>query len=390
MRYDFDTMIDRRGTFCTQWDYIEDRFGEKDLLPFSISDTDFRAPEAIQDKLREMIDHGIYGYSRWNHSAYKGAIAGYFQERHRTAVDEGWVVYSPSVLYSIAVLLRFLSRPGDSILTLQPMYDAFFRVIQDNGRRLAASELVDRDGHYEIDFADFEKKAAESGVFLLCSPHNPTGRVWTEEELERMFEICRRHGLAVISDEIHSDIVLGTGRHRPAVLYRGKCPVYLVSSPSKTFNTPGLGGSYALIPDPELREAFVSRLRNRDFLNSVSLPGMYAAIAGYRECMAYVDELRAYVRGNMRFLKEQVDGELGDLGVRFTIPEATYLAWIDVRRVKASGKEIQNALVNCGKVGIMAGEVYGGPGYLRMNLGCPRTKLAEGIKRMKKGLGSLI
>lgn len=205
-----------------------------------------------------------------------------------------------------------------------------------------------------------------------------------------MFEICRRHGLAVISDEIHSDIILGTGRHRPAVLYRGKCPVYLVSSPSKTFNTPGLGGSYALIPDPELREAFVSRLRNRDFLNSVSLPGMYAAIAGYRECMAYVDELRAYVRGNMRFLKEQVDGELGDLGVRFTIPEATYLAWIDVRRVKASGKEIQNALVNCGKVGIMAGEVYGGPGYLRMNVGCPRTKLAEGIKRMKKGLGSLI
>ena len=202
MRYDFDTIIDRRGTFCTQWDYIEDRFGEKDLLPFSISDTDFRAPEAIQDRLREMVDHGIYGYSRWNHDTYKGAVADYFRERHDTEVEKDWVVYSPSVLYSIAVLLRFLSRAGDGILTLQPMYDAFFRVIQDNGRRLEASELIDRDGHYEIDFADFERKAAESTVFLLCSPHNPTGRVWTKAELERMFEICRRYGLTVISDEI--------------------------------------------------------------------------------------------------------------------------------------------------------------------------------------------
>lgn len=390
MRYDFDTIIDRRGTFCTQWDYIEDRFGEKDLLPFSISDTDFRAPEAIQDRLRELVDHGIYGYSRWNHDTYKGAVADYFRERHDTEVEKDWVVYSPSVLYSIAVLLRFLSRAGDGILTLQPMYDAFFRVIQDNGRRLEASELIDRDGHYEIDFADFERKAAESTVFLLCSPHNPTGRVWTKAELERMFEICRRYGLTVISDEIHSDIVLGKERHRPAVLYGGGCPVYLVSSPSKTFNTPGLGGSYALLPDRELREAFVSRMRNRDFLNSVSLPGMHAAIAGYRACMDYVDELVEYVRGNMRFLKEQADKELKRMGVRFTVPDATYLAWIDVRGVKASGKEIQRALVNVGKVGIMAGEVYGGPGYLRMNLGCPRAKLLEGVERMKKGLGSLM
>lgn len=389
MRYDFDTVIDRRGTFCTQWDYMEDRFGERDLLPFSISDTDFRVPEGIRESLRKMVEHGVYGYSRWNHSAYKGAVADYFRERHQAAVDEDWVVYSPSVLYSIAVLLRFLSRPGDGVLTLQPMYDAFFRVIQDNGRRLEASELADVDGRYEIDFADFERRAAGCSVFLLCSPHNPTGRVWTGEELERMFGICRRHGLAVISDEIHSDIVLGEGRHRPAVLYGGGCPVYLVSSPSKTFNTPGLGGSYTLLPDRGLREAFVSRLRNRDFLNSVSLPGMYAAITGYRACMDYADELVEYVRGNMRVLKERVDGELGSLGVRFTVPEATYLAWIDVRGVRASGKEIQRALVSVGKVGIMAGEVYGGPGYLRMNLGCPRAKVLEGIERMKRGLGSL-
>lgn len=389
MRYDFDTIIDRRGTFCTQWDYIEDRFGERDLLPFSISDTDFRVPGPIQEKLQEVIAHGIYGYSRWNHNFYKGAVADYFKERHHADAEADWVVYSPSVLYSIAVLLRFLSRPGDRILTFQPMYDAFFRVIEDNGRCLVASELQNKDGHFEIDFADFEKKAAESKVFLLCSPHNPTGRVWTDEELGRIFEICGRYGLPVISDEIHSDIVLGDRRHCPAILWREQAPVYLVSSPSKTFNTPGLGGSYALIPDKEIREAFISRLRNRDFLNSVSLPGMHAAITGYRKCMDYADELVEYVRGNMRFLKECVDGELQDFGVRFTIPEATYLAWMDVSRVPAAGKELQKAFITVGKVGIMAGEVYGGPGYLRMNLGCPRTKLEEGIERMKKGLKSL-
>lgn len=389
MGYDFDKVINRRGTFCTQWDYIEDRFGEKDLLPFSISDTDFQAPGPIQEKLHEMVSHGIYGYSRWNHEVYKGAIAGYFRERHGVEVSQDWVVYSPSVLYSVAVLLRLLSRTGDSVLVMQPMYDAFFRVIQDNGRRLAACELIDQNGHYEIDFEDFEKKAAASRVFLLCSPHNPTGRVWTKQEMDRMMEICGRYGLAVISDEIHADIILGENRHITAAAYQGKYPVYVVSSPSKTFNTPGLGGSYGLLPEKSIRETFVSRLRNRDFLNSVSLPGMHAAIVGYSQCMDYADQLSEYIRGNMRYLKERIDGEMRNMGVRFTIPQATYLAWIDVRQVKASGEAIQKALISAGKVGIMPGKTYGGPGYLRMNLGCPRSKLTDGIDRMKKGLSEI-
>lgn len=389
MSYDFDRVIDRRGTFCTQWDYIEDRFGEKDLLPFSISDTDFQAPEKILAKLEEVIRHGIFGYSRWNHEEYKGTIAGYFQTRHQMPAESDWVVYSPSVLYSIAVLLRLLSQPGDGVLVMKPMYDAFFRVIEDNNRRLEACELIDRDGHFEIDFADFEKKAANSQVFLLCSPHNPTGRVWSEEELEQMMEICRRYGLPVISDEIHSDIILGERRHIPAIRWQGRQPVYLVSSSSKTFNTPGLGGSYALLPDPQMRAAFVSRLRNQDFLNSVSLPGMHAAIVGYRECMDYADQLAAYARGNMRYLKTRIEEEMGGMGIKFTIPEATYLAWIDVRQMPAGDEAIQKALIGQGKVGIMPGGTYGSRGYLRMNLGCPRAKLAEGIDRMKKGLESL-
>jgi len=386
MRYDFDQIIDRRGTFCTQWDYIEDRFGEKDLLPFSISDTDFRVAEPIQKKLLQAIDHGIYGYSRWNHETYKGAIAGYFRERHQVEVNTDWVVYSPSVLYSIAVLFRLLGKKGDKILVMNPMYDAFFKVIRENGRELVATNLVEVDGRYEIDFADFEKKAAECQIFLLCAPHNPTGRVWSGEEMDRIMEICRRYDLPVISDEIHSDIIIGEREHVSALRYQESNRIYLVSSASKTFNTPALIGSYGVFPDEGIREAFVARMRNQDFLNSVSLLGMYAVITGYEQCMDYADQLAAYVRGNMACLKEAVDGRLSSLGVRFTIPEATYLAWIDVRQVPASWEEIQNALVKTGKVGIMPGETYGGSKHLRMNLGCPRAKLEEGLRRMEKGL----
>lgn len=390
MRYDFDQVIDRRGTFCTQWDYIQDRFGEKDLLPFSISDTDFRVAEPIQERLRKAVDHGIYGYSRWNHSAFKGAIAGYFANRHEAEVKQDWVVYSPSVLYSIAVLFRLLGKEGDGVLVFNPMYDAFMRVIRDNGRELVASDLVEQpDGRYTIDFDDFEEKAAQCRIFLLCAPHNPTGRVWSQEEMDRMMEICRRHDLIVISDEIHSDMILGAQKHITAIRYAKENPVYVVSSSSKTFNTPGLIGSYALIPDDKVRDAFISRLRNQDFLNSVSLLGMYATISGYEECMDYADQLVEYIRGNMNCLKEFIDRELRPMGVRFTIPEATYLAWIDVRGVNASYDEIQKALVSVGKVGIMPGETYGGAKHLRMNLGCPRAKLDEGLKRFKMGMDSL-
>lgn len=389
MTYDFDEIIDRRGTFCTQWDYIQDRFGEKDLLPFSISDTDFRVAEPIQARLRQAIDHGIYGYSRWNHEAYKGAIAGYFRTRHQAEVSSDWVVYSPSVLYSIAVLFRLLSSGGDKILVMQPMYDAFFRVVRDNDRELVTSDLVERDGHYEIDFEDFEKKASQCRIFLLCSPHNPTGRVWTGEEMDRMMEICRRYGLPVICDEIHSDMILTERKHISAIRYQEKNQVYLVSSSSKTFNTPALIGSYALLPDQKIREAFVARMRNQDFLNSVSLLGMYATITGYEQCMDYADQLVAYTRGNMAYLKEFIDRELAPMGVRFTVPEATYLAWIDVRQVAASSEELQNALVKVGKVGIMPGETYGGSRHLRMNLGCPRAKLEEGLRRMKTGMQAI-
>lgn len=390
MEYKFDEVIDRHGTFCTQWDYIQDRFGERDLLPFSISDTDFMAPEPVRRKLAQVVEHGIYGYSRWNHDAFKGAVAGYFAARHGVAVDLDQVIYSPSVLYSIAVLFRLLGREGDRVLVLEPMYDAFYHVIRDNGRELVPLRLVDRDGRYEIDFERFGELVKKCDIFLLCSPHNPTGRVWTREEMDRMVDLCRQNGVPIISDEIHSDVILTDRQHCSILGYADRYDkVYLVSSASKTFNTPGLIGSYCVLPDSGIREQFVSRMRNQDFLNSVSLMGMHALITGYGECMDYVDQLRAYIRGNMEELAEFVDRELADQGVRFRIPESTYLAWIDMGAVNADSEAIQDALIHVGKVGIMPGKTYGAEDYLRMNLGCPRQKLREGLRRMKLALETI-
>ncbi|SET69770.1 MalY/PatB family protein [Lacrimispora sphenoides] len=390
MKYDFDQLIDRRGTYCTQWDYIKDRFGEEDLLPFSISDTDFMAPWPIRKKLMEVVEHGIYGYSRWNHEDFKGAVAGYFADRHKVLVSPDWVVYSPSVLYSIAVLFRLLSREHDRVLVFEPMYDAFYHVIKDNNREMVPLSLTPENGRYEIDFDRFENLVMECRIFLLCSPHNPTGRVWTTVEMDRMVELCRKHQVAIISDEIHSDVVLTDRKHCPVLKYGNQYDqLYLVSSASKTFNTPGLIGSYCALPDERVRNRFISRMRNRDFLNSVSLMGMHAMMTGYGECMDYADQLCTYIRGNMKELSNFVEEELKDTGVRFHMPEATYLAWIDMSRVCADSGAIQNALVHEGKVGIMPGKAYGDENYLRMNLGCPRGKLMEGLERMKRALDKL-
>lgn len=390
MKYDFDQLIDRRGTFCTQWDYIKDRFGEGDILPFSISDTDFMAPWPIRKKLMEVVEHGIYGYSRWNHEAFKGAVAGYFADRHRALVNPDWVIYSPSVLYSIAVLFRLLSREHDKVLVFEPMYDAFYHVIADNNREMVPLGLIQEKGRYEIDFDRFESLVKECRIFLLCSPHNPTGRVWTAEEMDRMVELCRKHGVLIISDEIHSDVILTDRNHCSILKYKDQYDqIYLVSSASKTFNTPGLIGSYCVLPDERVRNEFISRMRNRDFLNSVSLMGMHAMMTGYGECMDYADQLCTYIRGNMQELSGFAERELADIGVRFHMPEATYLAWIDMSGVGADSSAIQNALVHEGKVGIMPGKAYGDENYLRMNLGCPREKLMEGLERMKRALKTL-
>ncbi|WP_326513361.1 PatB family C-S lyase [Clostridium intestinale] len=387
MKYNFDEVINRKGTYCTQWDYIEDRFNKKDLLPFSISDTDFKIPRPITDKLKEVMNHEIYGYTRWNHHDFKGAIAEYYERRFKCFIDEDWILYSPSVMYSVSVLIRLLSNTKDKILTFNPMYDAFFSVIEENDRLLVSENLKEEQGVFKIDFESFDKKIKECKIMLLCSPHNPTGRVWTNEEIEHIIKSCKKHGVKIISDEIHMDIILGKNKHIPILKYTKEYShLYLVSSASKTLNTPGLIGSYSIIPSEEIREKFLLQTRKKDFLNSVSIFGMYATMIGYRECDDYINQLVEYIKENTVIVEEFIKKELPQL--KYKPAEGTYLAWIDGRELPFTKEEIQQALVNEGKVGIMPGETYGDNGakYLRLNCGCPKEKLIEGLWRLKKGI----
>ncbi len=387
MKYNFDEVINRKGTYCTQWDYIEDRFNKKDLLPFSISDTDFKIPRPITDKLKEVMNHEIYGYTRWNHHDFKGAIADYYERRFKCFIDEDWILYSPSVMYSVSVLIRLLSNTKDKILTFNPMYDAFFSVIEENDRLLVSENLKEEQGVFKIDFESFDKKIKECKIMLLCSPHNPTGRVWTNEEIEHIIKSCKRYGVKIISDEIHMDIILGKSKHTPILKYiKEYTQMYLVSSASKSLNTPGLIGSYSIIPSEEIREKFLLQTRKKDFLNSVSIFGMYATMVGYRECDDYINQLVEYIKENTVIVEEFIKKELPQL--KYKPAEGTYLAWIDGRELPFTKDEIQHALVNEGKVGIMPGETYGDNGskYLRLNCGCPKEKLIEGLWRLKKGI----
>lgn len=387
MNYNFDEVINRLGTYCTQWDYIEDRFGEKDLLPFSISDTDFKIPKPITEKILEVAKHEIYGYSRWNHHDFKSSITDFYKRRHNCDMKEDWVLYSPSVMYSVSILIRLLSKPKDAVLTFNPMYDSFFTVIEDNDRRLISHHLIAKNGTFEIDFPLFEKQLEEAEILLLCAPHNPTGRIWTKEEMDTIVSLCKKHHVKIISDEIHMDIQLRENKHIPLLSYINEYEdLYTASSCSKTLNVPGLIGSYLLVPNEEIRDAFLHQTRKVDFLNSVSILGMYATMVGYRECDDYIDQLNAYIKSNMEYVKSFIDKELPDF--KFEIPDGTYLAWIDAREVPFTTEEIQDALVHVGKVAIMKGETYGKSGtkYLRLNCGCPKSKLEDGMKRFKTAM----
>jgi cystathionine beta-lyase len=388
----FDRYINRFGTYCTQWDYMQDRFGSNDLLPFSISDMDFQSPPEIMEAIRSRTNHGIFGYTRWNHVDYKSSITDWYQKRFSTDISMDWIVYSPSVIYSIGRLIEMLTKENDHIVMQTPAYDSFFHLIKESKRQLSDNQLLYKDGRYEIDFDDLEKKLSlsQAKIFLLCNPHNPTGRVWTKTELAKIMDLCLKYKVKIISDDIHMDIIYQDRVFLPIIGETKELQnVFICSSASKTFNTPGLGGSYVIIPDEEIRERFLKLLKYRDGLSSASVFGELSVIEGYRHAGYWVDELRSYLYNNMKIVKEFIEIELPS--IHFTIPESTYLAWIDCTDLNATNKELQRALIDVGKVGIMSGEVYGENRgvFLRMNLGCPQSKIYDGLERLKTAVHSL-
>lgn len=389
--FDFSTVVDRHGTWCTQWDYVADRFGVADLLPFTISDMDFATAPCIIDAIQQRLAHGVLGYSRWKSEDFLGAVCHWYRTRFATEIDPETLVYGPSVIYMVSELIRQWSAPGDAVIIHTPAYDAFYKAIVGNQRRVLSVPLEKTATGWQCDFTALEAVLSleETKILLLCSPHNPTGKVWTREELEAMSRLCERHGVRVISDEIHMDMVWGEAKHIPwCQVGRGEWA--LLTSGSKSFNIPALTGAYGIISNAQRREEYLAALKGRDGLSSPAVLSLCAHIAAYREGAPWLDALRAYLQGNMATIASQLNQAFPQL--RWQPPEASYLAWIDLRPLNLNDQVLQDVLIHQQKVAIMPGYTYGpeGQGFVRLNAGCPREKLDEGLRRLITGINALL
>lgn len=382
--FDFDRAIDRRGTWSVQWDGIADRFGVSDLLPFTISDMDFASPPAVLDALRDRVGHGVFGYTDWRLGEFREAVRDWYAERYGTAVDPEAMVYAPSVLSQLSQLLRMWTEPGAGVVVHTPTYDGFRKAVTGLGRELRGVPLDDPEA------LERELARPDSRMLLLCSPHNPTGRVWRADELKEFARLAERYDVAVVSDEIHADLTAEGHRHVPwaAVAEAGRGRRWaMVTSGTKAFNFPALSGSYGFLGDPDERVAFVRRMETGEGLASPAVLSLTAHIAAYRHGAPWLDALRGYVARTMRLVEERIADGLP--GVVWSPPQAGYLAWIDLRPLGIDESALQEELVTAERVAIMPGGVYGTPGFVRLNVGCPRAKAERGVAALVRAAARL-
>lgn len=376
----FDIVVNRKGTYCTQWDYIKDRFGVDDLLPFTISDMDFEVPKEIIDAVINRVNHKVFGYSRWNHDDFKDSIKLWYKKRFNFSIDKEWILYSPNVMYSVSNFIRMKSKTGDNVLIFTPVYDGFFKTIKANNRNIITSALKIVNSKYQIDFDDFEKKCLKSKILLFCSPHNPVGKVWTADELKKIIDICKIYNVYIISDEIHMDIVYN--KHTPILSVDDYKNIALCSSASKTFNISSLGSSYLLVRDSSDREEFLHILKDVDSLSSPPILGIISTMAAYNKCDYWIDEALKYIKNNIKYIIDYINRNITDL--KCYMPEGTYLAWIDYSKLNISNEDFQKYLINIGKVAIMDGITYGEEGkfFIRINCACPMKKIKDCMNRI--------
>lgn len=386
---DFDVVPDRRGTDCLKYDAAERRGYPKDVLPLWVADMDFPVAPAITEALRRRLEHPIYGYSEADPARYGAVLKHWFRTQHGWDLDPTWLVQTPGVVFALAAAVCAFTDPGDAVLINQPVYYPFSEDILTNNRRRVSSDLVLRDGRYEIDFDDMERKIVDNHVklYLLCSPHNPVGRVWTREELRRLGDICRRHGVLVAADEIHEDFTWNGCRH---TVYASLGPEFadhclVLTAPSKTFNIAGLQVSNIFIPNAALRERFRRQVDAFGY-SQLNTLGLVAAEAALRDGLPWLREVRAYLEGNIRFFREYLERELPQLTL--LPPEGTYLLWVDFRRLGLTEARRQDLLVRQARLWLDSGAIFGkaGDGFERFNIACPRATLRQALAQLKKAL----
>lgn len=390
-RTDFNAAIERRGTGSLKWDGLRKRFGVEgaDFLPMWVADTEFRAPEPVIEALARRARHGLFGYSVAP-PAYFDAIRGWMRRRHGWEVKEEWIASTPGVVCAVNLLIRTLTDRGDGVVIQTPVYYPFRRGVEDNGCRVLVNRLRLDGDRYRMDLEDLERKLPDAKLLILCSPHNPVGRVWSSDELLTLGELCLRHGVTVVSDEIHFDLVFPGQTHTVfATLSQEIAQQSVVcTAASKTFNLPGLQPAITVIPNPRLRRDFAHTLRACGIPepNAFCLEAVTAAYAHGEDWLA---ELLAYLEGNRDFLCRFVETEIPQL--RVIRPEATFLAWLDCRALGLESARLEHLLLSEARLVLNQGHTFGpgGEGYVRLNFGCPRGMLEDGLTRLAGAIRSL-
>ena len=377
--FDFDKEVVRRGTACYKWDEPE----RDDIIPMWVADMDFTAAPCILAALRRRLDHGVFGYEKVP-PAFYDSLTNWFATRHHWQIDPSSVLYTTGVVPALSAIIKALAQPRDRVLVLTPVYNCFFSSIRNNGCEVEECPLVVGDnGLYAIDFADMERRAARPDVtvMLMCNPHNPGGRVWTPEELAKVADVCRRHDVALVSDEIHCELVLRPGLHYTPMAVVAPGEVISCVSPSKSFNTAGLHVSAIVCPDTALRGR-IDRALNINEVCDVNPFGVEAFIAAYREGAPWIDALCRYLWDNYLTLLHHFEAALPALPV---MPlEGSYLAWVDIRSTGLSSDTVTARLLEQARVMVNSGTMYGaaGEGYIRLNLATRRTLIAEALQRI--------
>jgi len=392
MNYNFDEVIDRRGTNSIKYDFAVERGKPEDVIPLWVADMDFRTPPAVTDALMKAVRHGIYGYSEIK-SEYFEAIYNWFKKRFDWEVKRNWLVKTPGVVYAIAAAIRALTNEGDSVMIQRPVYYPFTECIIANNRKLVNNALVYKNGVYSIDFDDFEEKIIENNVklFILCSPHNPVGRVWTRDELIRLGDICTRHGVIVVSDEIHADFIYKGHRH---FIFGSLKDDFLNNSiictaPSKTFNLAGLQVSNIFIANKEIKRNFKDEIRRTGY-SQLNTMGLIACEAAYRHGAQWLDELKEYLEGNLNFVRSFLKERLPH--IKMVEPQGTYLVWLDFTELHLTEEELEDLIVNRAKLWLDSGTMFGmeGRGFQRINIACPRAILEKALKQLEMSVNSLV
>ncbi|WP_019243756.1 MULTISPECIES: MalY/PatB family protein [Bacillus] len=384
----FDQEINRKNTASLKWDFVEERYGAKDLLPMWVADMDFASPDKVVEALTERAKYPVYGYTGATNEVYE-SIVNWMSSKHHWSIQKEWIAFSAGVVAGFTTAINALTEPGDKIIIQTPVYTPFFNSIKNNNRTIIESSLQYIDGTMKIDFEDFERKLQDDvKLFLLCSPHNPGGIVWKKEELLKIGELCIKHNVTIVSDEIHADLCLPGHTHYPIASLSKELSQNTVTliAPSKTFNVAGIQASVIISENDELLNK-IKTTQHQLGLDGINIFAFEVIKASYKYGGPWLEELVQYLQKHVETVEAFIESELP--AIKVIKPEASYLIWLDCRALGLTDSELKKQLIEKGQIAISPGHMYGagGEGFIRLNIGCTSATLQEGLKRLKIALG---